>query len=134
MAHPTRTATYEVSRTAENTWKTGTVVLQISAGGHTSRLGPILGFPAIRVTQPRYVSGVSTLPQEVHVMRYVVVAFSTALILALYIARPAIASGDDEVSKLRARIEKLEAEIKALKQQVARLTEQPATQKKPPRS
>jgi antitoxin component of MazEF toxin-antitoxin module len=45
---------------------------------------------------------------------------------------PAAASGDDEVSKLQARIEKLEAEIKALKQQVAKLTEQPANQKKPP--
>jgi hypothetical protein len=65
-------------------------------------------------------------------MRYVAVAFSTALILALYTARPAAASGDDEVPKLKARIEKLEAEIKALKQQVAKLTERPANQKKPP--
>jgi hypothetical protein len=65
-------------------------------------------------------------------MRYVVLAFSTALILALYTARPAAASGDDEVSKLKARIEKLEAEIKALKQQVDKLTEGPANQKKPP--
>ena len=65
-------------------------------------------------------------------MRYVVVALSTALILALYTARPVAASVDDEVSKLKARIEKLEAEIKALKQQVAKLTERPANQKKPP--
>ena len=65
-------------------------------------------------------------------MRYVVLAFSTALMLALYSVRPAAASGDDEVSKLKARIEKLEAEIKALKQQIAELTERPATQKKPP--
>ena len=65
-------------------------------------------------------------------MRYVVLALTTALILALYTARPAAASGDDEVSKLKARIEKLEAEIKALKQQVAKLTEQPANQKKAP--
>jgi cell division protein FtsL len=65
-------------------------------------------------------------------MRYVVLVFSTALILALLTARPAAASGDDEVAKLQARIEKLEAEIKALKQQVAKLTEQPANQKKPP--
>ena len=64
-------------------------------------------------------------------MRYVAVAFSTALILTLYTARPAAASGDDEVSKLKARIEKLEAEIKALKQQVAKLTERPANQKPP---
>jgi antitoxin component of MazEF toxin-antitoxin module len=64
-------------------------------------------------------------------MRYVVLAFSTALILALYTARPAAASGDDEVSRLNARIEKLEAEIKALKQQVAKLTERPANQKPP---
>jgi hypothetical protein len=65
-------------------------------------------------------------------MRYVVLALTTALILALHTARPAAASGDDEVSKLKARIEKLEAEIKALKQQVAKLTEQPANQKKAP--
>jgi hypothetical protein len=65
-------------------------------------------------------------------MRHVVLALSTALILALCTTRPAAASGDDEVSKLKARIENLEAEIKALKQQVAKLTEQPANQKKPP--
>ena len=65
-------------------------------------------------------------------MRYIGVALSTALILALYTARPAAASGEDEVSKLKARIEKLEAEIKALKQQVAKLTAGPANQKKPP--
>jgi hypothetical protein len=65
-------------------------------------------------------------------MRYVVLALSAALILALYTARPAAASGDDEVSKVKARIEKVEAEIKALKQQLAKLSEQPANQKKPP--
>jgi hypothetical protein len=65
-------------------------------------------------------------------MRCVAVALSTALILALYIARPAAASGDDEVSKLKAKIENLEAEIKALKQQVVKLMERPANQKKPP--
>ena len=65
-------------------------------------------------------------------MKSVALALTTALMLALYTARPAAASGDDEVSKLKARIEHLEAEIKALKQQVAKLTEQPANQKKPP--
>jgi hypothetical protein len=65
-------------------------------------------------------------------MKYVVLALTTALILALCIARPAAASGDDDASKLRARIEKLEAEIKALKQQVAKLTEQAANHKKAP--
>ena len=65
-------------------------------------------------------------------MKSVALALTTALILALYTARPAAASGDDEVSKLKARIGKLEAEIKALKQQVAKLTEQPANQKKAP--
>jgi hypothetical protein len=65
-------------------------------------------------------------------MRYVVLVLTTALILALYTARPGVASGDDEVFKLKVRIDKLEAEIKAVKQQVAKLAEQPANQKKAP--
>src|SRR5262245_43635643 len=65
-------------------------------------------------------------------MRHVVLAFSAALVLALYTGRPAAASDDDQVAKLKARIEKLEAELKAVKQQVAKLTERPANQKKPP--
>src|SRR5437764_14247223 len=72
-----------------------------------------------------------TLNLEVCVMRYVVALGVFAVLLPLICVHSLAAAGDDDVAKLKAKVERLEAENRSLKEQVAKLMEKLAAQKKP---